>query len=254
MRLAIIGGTGLEHLAQGDRSAHAGSREFHVFSSERKGHHLLFVPRHGDRHQNLPTDVPFKDILAELRRRKADAILAFSSTGSLDPSTPLAAKGCFVVASDYLRLPGFVPVSYSLPERPHAPMNPAFDPALSAAVLAAGRAAGFEMREGIYAQFPGNAFETRAEIAFLRTVALMAERERIPHLSPRNLQVGMTAIPEAILAKELGIPYALVCLPANYAQGLAPEGVTMEDVQAAMAAAASNVPKLLDALLERLDR
>ncbi|HLD78278.1 MAG TPA: hypothetical protein VJB16_04590, partial [archaeon] len=119
-------------------------------------------------------------------------------------------------------------------------------------LLSAGRSAGLDMREGIYAQFPGNAFETRAEVAFLRTVALLAEQHKVPHLSTKGLQVGMTAIPEAILAKELNIPYALVCSPANYAQGLNNTVVTIQDIKASMAAAAKNVPKLLDAALQRL--
>lgn len=252
MRLAVIGGTGLEHLATGTASVHAGSREFHLFTAQRAGHEVIFVPRHGKSHENLPTHIPYADILQELAKRKVQAIIAFSSTGSLDPATPLASQGCFVVASDYLRLPGFQPVSFALAHNPHASMNPAFDEPLRQLLLSAGRSAGLDMREGIYAQFPGNAFETRAEVAFLRTVALLAEQHKVPHLSTKGLQVGMTAIPEAILAKELNIPYALVCSPANYAQGLNNTVVTIQDIKASMAAAAKNVPKLLDAALQRL--
>ncbi len=252
MRLAVIGGTGLEHLATGELTVHPGSREFHLFTAQRGGHELLFVPRHGRGHENLPTEVPYRGIFRELAARKVEKIIAFSSTGSLDPATPLASSGCFVVASDYLRLPGFQPVSLALAHNPHASMNPAFDPELRQLLLIAGRSVGLDMREGIYAQFPGNAFETRAEIAFLRTVALLAEQQHIPHLTTKGLQVGMTAVPEAILAKELNIPYALVCSPANYAQGLNDTVVTIEDIRAAMAAAAKNVPKLLDAVLEQL--
>ena len=62
--------------------------------------------------------------------------------------------------------------------------------------------------------------------------------------------VGMTSMPEAILAREAGLDYASLCINANWAAGLAQEAVTMEAIEATLAEAMFRVRKLFGVLFE----
>ena len=79
--------------------------------------------------------------------------------------------------------------------------------ALSAARKAHARAAS----KGVYVQATGPRLETRAEIAFFKTVGDV---------------LGMTIASEATLAAELGLPYAALCSVDNYCHGIARSSVT----------------------------
>ena len=66
--------------------------------------------------------------------------------------------------------------------------------------------------------------------------------------------VGMTGMPEAGLARELGLEYACLAIVANWAAGAGPqtdEVITLEDVLANVAAASSGLPALVEAMLTR---
>lgn len=63
--------------------------------------------------------------------------------------------------------------------------------------------------------------------------------------------VGMTGVPEVVLAKERGLPYASICLVANPAAGLGPE-ITIEDVMAVVADGAETVSRILVEAARRL--
>jgi 5'-methylthioinosine phosphorylase len=64
--------------------------------------------------------------------------------------------------------------------------------------------------------------------------------------------VGMTSMPEAVLARELGIPYASVCLVVNPAAGRSDTEITMADIQAVLDSGMDKVRDLLAAVLPSL--
>jgi purine nucleoside phosphorylase len=57
--------------------------------------------------------------------------------------------------------------------------------------------------------------------------------------------VGMTGVPEVVLAAERAIPYASLCLVANPAAGLSPEPITIDEVTAVVAEGAETVAAIL---------
>ena len=68
--------------------------------------------------------------------------------------------------------------------------------------------------------------------------------------------VGMTGMPEAALARELGLDYACLAIVANWAAGAGPEVdevITLQDVLDNVAQASAHLPRLLQALLAGID-
>ena len=85
---------------------------------------------------------------------------------------------------------------------------------------------------GIYGGFEGPRFETKAEIQMAKHMGVT--------------MVGMTGVPEVVLAVEKGLRYAAICIVANPAAGLSAEEITMEDVQKVVETSAAQVVQVLD--------
>jgi purine-nucleoside phosphorylase len=94
------------------------------------------------------------------------------------------------------------------------------------------------LREGVYAHWPGPAFETPAEIRMLRTLGADL--------------VGMSTVPEAIAAHALGAEVLAISLPTNWAAGITSEKPSHEEVTKVGEAAAPRCADLLVALLDRM--
>src|SRR5690606_35247179 len=101
----------------------------------------------------------------------------------------------------------------------HVDLSEPYTPALRARLLAGAASAGVAVVDGgVYGCTQGPRLETRAEIARMARDGCDL--------------VGMTGMPEATLARELGLEYASLCLVANWAAGCDPEAseITMEEV------------------------
>jgi 5'-methylthioinosine phosphorylase len=119
----------------------------------------------------------------------------------------------------------------------HVDFSHPYTPALRARLLAAARQAGIAVVDGgCYGATQGPRLETVAEIARMRRDGCDL--------------VGMTGMPEAVLARELGLDYACLALIANWAAGCGDEGeISIEEIYAHLAAATAQVPPLIRALL-----
>src|SRR5690606_13993549 len=121
----------------------------------------------------------------------------------------------------------------------HVDFGDPYTPALRHEVLAAATRAGVALEDGgCYGATQGPRLETRAEIARMRRDGCDL--------------VGMTGMPEAALARELGLDYACLAVVANWAAGAGPdvaEVITLQDVLDNVAAASAGLPPLLRALL-----
>jgi len=94
------------------------------------------------------------------------------------------------------------------------------------------------LREGVYAHWPGPAFETPAEIRMLRTLGAD--------------MVGMSTVPEAIAAHALGAEVLALALPTNWAAGITEDKLSHAEVLATGEAAAPRCAQLLSGILDRL--
>ncbi len=149
------------------------------------------------------------DHLANLRplaEQGCDRVLAIASVGSLRRDLPV---GSLLCPDDFIALD--TGPSIFADQRAHAAHT--FDPAWRAEVIAAWSGGGEAPRDGgVYWQTRGPRFETPAEI---RLIAAHAD------------VVGMTVASECILAAELGLDYAAVCMVDNLANGLEVEPVSI---------------------------
>jgi 5'-methylthioadenosine phosphorylase len=163
-----------------------------------------------------------------------DRIVAISSVGGLHADLDV---GTMVMPDDFIALDSSITVHDD--DRSH--IVPEFDPAWRARVLRTARTIvpdGAALRDrGVYWQAVGPRFETRAEIRFIARFADV---------------VGMTAASECIAAQELGLPYAVICVIDNLANGIAETPLTRQEFEAGKRATRASVLALLDVIVPTL--
>jgi 5'-methylthioadenosine phosphorylase len=164
-------------------------------------HGAAIVQRHGavDATYVLPHEIDHAANLRPLAEQGCDRVLAIGSVGSLSPELPV---GSLLCPDDFIAL-GIGPSVFA-DARAHS--APGFDPRWRGEVIEAWRASGQAPRDGgVYWQTRGPRFETPAEI---RLIAAHAD------------VVGMTIASECIVASELGLDYAALCVVDNLANGI----------------------------------
>ena len=191
-------------------------------------HGAAIVQRHGGEEYVLPHEIDHVANLRALVEQGCDRVLAIASVGSLDAELPI---GSLLCPDDFIALQ--LGLSSFGDERAHR--APRFDPVWREEVLAAWNASPAQARDGgIYWQAIGPRFETPAEIR------LMAAHADV---------VGMTIASECIVAAELGLAYAAICVVDNLANGIGPNPLEIIELEAARAA---NALQLHDGLATAL--
>ena len=165
------------------------------------GIRFIFLPRHGRGHRIAPGDLNARANIDALKRAGCTDILSISAVGSLAEALP---PGHFVVADQFIdRTKGRVPSFFGTGMVAHVSMADPVCPRLSRLTADAARMAGADVTEGAtYLAMEGPQFSTRAES--------MLYRQWGAHV------IGMTAMPEAKLAREAELPYALVGMVTDY--------------------------------------
>jgi 5'-methylthioadenosine phosphorylase len=189
---------------------------------------VAVIQRHGAGRYRPPHLIDHRANMAALAELGCDRVLAISSVGSLRTDLPVGSMLC---PDDFIALH----LGYSSHEDHRGHRVPGFDDAWRSRLLAAWPTGGEAPLGdgGTYWQAVGPRFETPAEV---RMIAAHAD------------VVGMTVASECIVAGELGIAYAAVCVVDNLANGLAPRPLTVEEFAAGRDA---NRERLL-AVLERV--
>lgn len=118
-------------------------------------------------------------------------------------------------------------------------MTHAYSPRLLDLIDRAASECGIDVKRGVYAAFSGPSYETPAEIRAARTLGA-------------NL-VGMSTVPEIIVANAMGMEAAVLSCVSNKAAGLSDAPLTMEDVTMTMMDTAKTLVNLLQALMRALD-
>ncbi len=224
---AIIGGTGLTQL-EGlnirqslplDTPYGAPSAEIQV--GEYAGREVLFLARHGHPHRVAPHQVNYRANLWALKQAGAEAILAVNAVGGIHASM---GTGHFCVPHQVIDYTSGREHTYFADDLEHVthidfsyPYSEPLRERLIAALAAQGCA---YSSHGVYACTQGPRLETVAEIARL-------ERDGCDI-------VGMTGMPEAALARELGLDYACLALVVNPAAGKSTAVITMAQIEQAL--------------------
>jgi 5'-methylthioadenosine phosphorylase len=180
----------------------------------------------------LPHAIDHAATLRPLVEQGCDRVLAIGSVGSLRPDQ--LAVGDLVCPDDFIALN----LGDSIFDDVRAHSAPGFDPKWRQEVIAAWSEGGQVPRDGgVYWQARGPRFETRAEIR------LMAAHADV---------VGMTIASECVVARELDLDYAALCVVDNLANGLADEEVSTAAMEADRLVNAERLREGLAAVLPRL--
>jgi xanthosine phosphorylase len=171
-----------------------------------------------------------------LQRCGALALLATNAAGSLRPESP---PGSLMAISDHINMLGVNPLTGTNDDEvgPRFPnLAQAYDPALRGVLRRCADDLGIALPEGVYLAAHGPSFETPAEIRAFRTLGADA--------------VGMSTVPEVILARHCGLRVAAVSAITNLAEGMGGEALSHEQTLKYAAAAAGDLTRLVERFCE----
>jgi purine-nucleoside phosphorylase len=166
--------------------------------------------------------------LQVLKALGADSLILTNAAGSLRTDIP---PGDVMLLSDHINYSGLNPLIGEKTDARFVPMTDAHDPGLRAALAAAAGREGVPLAEGVYAWYSGPSFETPAEIRMLKTLGADA--------------VGMSTVPEVILARFLGLKVAAISTITNMAAGLSDEKISHEHTKAMAPLGAAKLERIL---------
>ena len=224
---AIIGGTGLTELSGFVLQERLlmqtpyGLPSAEILRGEYAGREVLFLARHGHPHRLPPHQVNYRANLWALKQAGAQAIIAVNAVGGIHPAM---GSGHLCVAHqiiDYTHGREHTFFEGDIEHVTHVDFSYPYDEALRQRLIAALMTAGYSFSShGVYGCTQGPRLETVAEITRM-------ERDGCDI-------VGMTGMPEAVLARELELPYACLALVVNPAAGKGASIITMAEIEAAL--------------------
>lgn len=170
-----------------------------------------------------------------LKALGAEALIATNAAGSLRTDIP---PGNLMLLSDHLNFSGLNPLIGEPTDARFVPMGDAHDPGLRTRLKLAAEDEGVALPEGVYTWYSGPSFETPAEIRAIKVLGGDA--------------VGMSTVPEVILARFLGLKVAAISTITNMAQGMSEEKISHEHTKAMAPLGAAKLERVLRRFLRSL--
>ena len=247
--LAIIGGSGLYSLPDsGEPEIHSVATEFSpeevtvaIYATEVGP--VAFLPRHGASHQIPPHRINYRANIAALKETGVAEIIAINAVGGI---TAAMAPGALILPDQIIDYTSGRDATFydgQSGQVVHVDFSNPFSERLSARLKLAGEATNLQVETsrsvqsgGVYGCTQGPRLETAAEIKRL--------------LNDGCDVVGMTAMPEATLAREKEIDYAMLALSVNWAAGIKEGVITMDDIQAVMKEGMEFIASVIQYLLK----
>jgi len=247
VRLGLILGSGLGHLAgavdgvaipyadlPGFPHAGVSGHNPNLVIGDLEGQRVAILGAREHYYEN-GNPAAMRGALEVLAALGATDLILTNAAGSLRPDIR---PGDLMLLSDHINFSGLNPLIGEPTDRRFVPMTAAHDPGLRTALKAAADMAGVALPEGVYAWYSGPSFETPAEIRAIRTLGADA--------------VGMSTVPEVILARFLGLRVAAVSVITNMAAGLSDEAISHEHTKAMAPLGAAKLERVLRAMLRAL--
>lgn len=243
IEFAVIGGTGLTEIEELEiihrEVVHTpyGEPSGQFTHGQLGDKHILFLARHGYAHSIPPHKVNYRANIWALRSLGVSKIVAVAAVGGI--TAEMGPRKIIVPNQiiDYTSARAHTFFEEGLTSVTHIDFSQPYDETLRQAMLAAGEKAGVPLIDGgVYGATQGPRLETVAEINRM-------ERDGCD-------LVGMTAMPEASLARELGMDYASYNVVANWAAGKGgDETISLDDIYGNLSASMSQVRSLLKTLV-----
>lgn len=242
MTIAIIGGTGLDQLdglhieeklvvntPYGSPSAPILKGNFH-------GKSVYFLARHGENHEWPPHRVNYCANMFALKKLGVEQVVAVNAVGGIhhDMGPAVICVPDQIIDYTWGRIHTYSDDEHSPLE--HIDFTFPYAERTRELLVRAGDAAGVSvLARGVYGCTQGPRLETAAEIVRMQRDGCDL--------------VGMTAMPEAPLAREINLDYASLCVVANWAAGCTDELITMEAIDATLKVGMDNIRKILQQTL-----
>ena len=177
-----------------------------------------------------------KGVIQSLAAWGVQVLVQTNAAGSLEVAMP---PGALMLSTDHLNMVQRSPLFGVAGDDRFVDMSAAYDPALRAQALAIAQRAGKALHHGVYAWVMGPQFETPAEIRVLKLLGAQA--------------VGMSTVPETILARHAGLRVLALSMMTNMAAGLSDENLSHAHTMQVARAAAAEAVQLLMAVLAELE-
>jgi len=157
-----------------------------------------------------------------------ETLLLTCSAGSVNPDLP---PGRLCIVRDHINLSGASPLVGEKGDERFVPLGDAYAPRVAERLRAAARDACIDCAEGVYMFFSGPNFETAAEVRAARILGADL--------------VGMSVVPEVVIARRLGIEVGAVAMVTNYGTGLAGAAPSHHETKNMASAGATELARLL---------
>ena len=235
VRFAIIGGTGvydpklLDSVAAREIETPYGAVQVQVGAY--RGVRVAFMPRHGKGHSIPPHKINYRANIWGLKALGVEVILATAAVGSINPKMR---PGEFVIVDQFLDFTkGRALTFFDDGEEGvvHVDVTEPYCPSVRAAIIQVGEELGLRLHpQGTYVCVEGPRYETAAEIRAFRLLG--------------GDVVGMTSVPEVVLAREAGICYAAMAMVTNMGAGMTDRPLSHDEVVEIMAVNTEQVRRL----------
>jgi 5'-methylthioadenosine phosphorylase len=207
-----------------------------IIRGEWCGRPVIFIARHGVAHTVPPHRVNYRANIWALHTLEVQDVLAIQSVGSVNLAL---APGHFVLLSQFLDWTRGRDTTFFDGENGivhHVDVTQPYCPRLRHRLRHAGDFLADTLHtDGVYACTEGPRFETTAEVRALRCLGADV--------------VGMTTVPEVVLAREAGLCYAAVGIVCNWGAGMTASPLTHEEIVATMLAQARALQRLISGYL-----
>jgi 5'-methylthioadenosine phosphorylase len=231
--VGVIAGTGVIGHFELERRVNVRTSFGSAIAFEASGGGYYVLPRHGPRHSVPPHKINYRANIAALDKLGVNTVIATSAVGSMNPRFNVGEIG---LVDQFLDFTKGRESTFFDNEAGHTDMTNPYSGRLNGDLEDSARRLGIRVHRGlVYVCAEGPRFETAAEIKMFRAMG--------------GDVVGMTGVPEVVLANEKGMQYASVVIATNWAAGMQPR-VSHDEVLGVMKRSGKKVRDLIEATIK----
>ncbi|MBL8906579.1 MAG: purine-nucleoside phosphorylase [Rhizobiales bacterium] len=195
------------------------------------GRQVLFLRGRAHAYENGNAAV-MRPAISALAESGVTTLIVTNAAGSLDPKLR---PGSIMLIEDHINFSGMNPLIGETGDQGFVGMTEAYDPALRMRFLKAAKQEKIALAQGVYVWFSGPSFETPAEIRMVRQWGGDA--------------VGMSTVPEVILARRFGLRVAALSIITNLGAGIEGAAPSHDETKREGAKAAADMTRLLESFM-----